>query len=103
MCVCARVGGSVGRHLDGRRGYRDAGYRVCVAGKRRPEQHPLVSKIDRAQRRLCFSRSVAKHISRRVARSLVLRVLELPIIHAEDAVQLVPASHLVADAEDIAF
>ena len=29
-------------------------------------------------------------------RSLVLRVLELPIIHAEDAVQLVPASHLVA-------
>lgn len=62
--------------------------------------------IDRAQHGgllLARARSVAKHIILASRRSLVLRVLELPIIHAEDAVQLVPASHLVADAEDIAF
>ena len=161
MCVCARVGGSVGRHLDGgthslglylvgetyvgrvrtygryvvRRqtdtwgtptdgrfvvcvghSVTDAGYRVCVSGKRRPEQcfscggcrsARLVVCVccDRSSStEVCFSPAGGrKAIILASRRSLVLRVLELPIIHAEDAVQLVPASHLVADAEDIAF
>ena len=96
VCVRARVGGSVGRHLDGRRGYRDAGYRVCVAGKRRPEQHPLVCRRSIELNGGCVLLAVGRKAHLASRRSLVLRVLELPIIHAEDAVQLVPASHLVA-------